>query len=101
MKERRTDRSQQAANYFDEGFRALFKRYEQGTITFGDLSAAMDELKRAAEANCRKDIIQAFNNGFYHGVIWHTETTTLQKEFEKPNGDGYYSRVFEGGEYDT
>jgi 5'-deoxynucleotidase YfbR-like HD superfamily hydrolase len=101
MKERRTDRSQQAANYFDEGFRALFKRYTERTLTPAEFVSAMDELKQAAEDNCRKDIIQAFNNGFYHGVMWHIETTSTQKEFEKPNGDGYYSRVFEGGEYDT
>ena len=101
MKERRTDRSQQAANYFDEGFRALFKRYTERTLTPAEFVSAMDELKRVAEDNCRKDIIQAFNNGFYHGVIWHTETTSIQKEFERPNGDGYYSRVFEGGEYDN
>jgi hypothetical protein len=100
MKERRTDRTQQAANYFAEGFVALFKRYTERTLTPAEFVSAMDELKQAAEANCRKDIIQAFNNGFNHGVLWHVETTSIKKEFDKPNGVDYYRHVFEGGEHE-
>ena len=101
MKERRTDRSQQAANYFDEGFRALFKRYEEGTITFGDLSAAMDELKWNAEELNRKQIIQAFDMGFKLGVFWHIEITETKASIDRHHGVEYYRNIFEGGEYDS
>jgi len=103
MKERRIDRSQQAANYFDEGFRALFKRYEEGTITFGDLSAAMDELKWNAEELNRKQIIQAFDMGFKLGVFWHIEMTENKSNNTpcRSHGIEYYENVYEGGEYDT
>jgi len=101
MKERRTDRSQQAANYFDEGFRALFKRYTERTLTPQEFVAAMDELKQAAEANCRKDIIQAFDMGFKLGVFWHIEITETKENIDRHYGVEYYRNIFEGGEYDS
>ena len=100
MKERRTDRSQQSANYFDQGFRALFKRYTERTLTPAEFVTAMDELKQAAEANCRKDIIQAFDMGFKNGVKW---TMDMEKEgmaIPRRHGIEYYQNIFEGGEYD-
>lgn len=103
MKERRTDRSQQAANYFDEGFRALFKRYTERTLTPAEFVAAMDELKWNAEELNRKQIIQAFDMGFKLGVFWHIEMTENKSDntLWRPHGIGYYQDVYEGGEYDT
>jgi len=100
MKERRTDRSQQAANYFDEGFRALFKRYTERKLTPAEFVSAMDELKQAAEANCRKDIIQAFDMGFKLGVFWHIEITETKENITRYYGVEYYRNIFEGGEYE-
>ena len=101
MKERRTDRSQQAANYFDEGFRTLFKRYTERTLTPAEFVSAMDELKQAAEANCRKDIIQAFDMGFKLGVFWHIEITETKASIDRYYGIEYYRNIFEGGEHDA
>jgi hypothetical protein len=98
MKERRTDRSQQAANYFDEGFRALFKRYAEHMLTRAEFISAMDELKQAAEANCRKDIIQAFDMGFKLGVFWHIEITETKANVDRYHGVEYYRNIFEGDE---
>ena len=100
MNERRSNRSQQAANYFDEGFRALFKRYTERTITPAEFVAAMDEIKQVAETNCRKDIIQAFDMGFKLGVFWHIEITETKANVDRYHGVEYYRNIFEGGEYE-
>ena len=100
MNKRRTDRSQQAANYFNQGFRALFQQYIEFKLSREQFIERMDELKQYAETNCRKDIIYAFDMGFKLGVFWHIETTTINKEFDKPNGVEYYRNIFEGGEYE-
>jgi 5'-deoxynucleotidase YfbR-like HD superfamily hydrolase len=94
MKEQRKDHRQTAVQYFDEGFRALFKRYEQGTITFGELADAMDELKQYAETNCRKDIIQAFDMGFKLGVFWHIEITETKASIDRYHGVEYCRNLF-------
>jgi hypothetical protein len=103
MKERRTDRSQQAANYFDEGFRALFKRYTERTLTPQEFVAAMDELKSNAEELNRKQIIQAFDMGFKLGVFWHIEMTENKSNNTpcRAHGIEYYENVYEGGEYES
>jgi hypothetical protein len=88
----------QAASYFDDGFKALFKLYGERKLTLEEFEKLMHELKTIAETNCRKDIICAFDMGFKHGVFWHIETTTIEKEFDKPNGVEYYRHNFEGGE---
>ena len=98
MKEQRKDHRQTAVQYFDEGFRALFKQYAERRLTPEQFIKQMDDLKQYAETNCRKDIICAFDMGFKHGVFWHIETTTIEKEFDKPNGVEYYRHNFEGGE---
>lgn len=99
MKERRTDRSQQAANYFDEGFRALFKQY------FGhsqnEFWEKMNEHKGHAEELCRKQIIQAFDMGFKLGVFWHVEISETKQKIERDYGVDYYRNIYEGGEHDA
>jgi hypothetical protein len=98
MSNKNTNHSTQAATYFDQGFRALFKRYSERTMTPAEFVAAMDELKEIAETNCRKDIIQAFDMGFKLGVFWHIEVTETKQNIFRYSGKGYYENIFEGGE---
>ena len=95
MSKENTNHSTQAATYFDQGFRALFKRYSERTMTPAEFVAAMDELKEVAETNCRKDIIQAFDLGFKLGVFWHIETTNTKDTMYRYNGVEYYKEIFE------
>jgi hypothetical protein len=97
MSNKNTNHSTQAATYFDHGFRALFKRYSERTMTSAEFVAAMDELKEIAETNCRKDIIQAFDMGFKLGVFWHIEITETKQEQFRYHGKDYYENIFEGG----
>ena len=97
MKKENTNHSVQAATYFDQGFRALFKRYSERTMTPAEFVAAMDELKEIAETNCRKDIIQAFDMGFKLGVFWHIEITETKQGLDRYFGKEYYESIFEGG----
>ena len=92
------NKSEQAVTYFDKGFRALFKRYSERSITPAEFSAAMDELKEIAETNCRKDIIQAFDMGFKLGVFWHIEITETKQPQDRYFGKEYYNNIFEGGD---
>lgn len=98
MKEKRTNHSEQAATYFDKGFRALFKRYSERTLTPAEFVAAMDELSEVAQENCRKEIIQAFDMGFKLGVFWHVEITETKQNLTRYNGVEYYRNIYEGGE---
>ena len=101
MKKKNTNHSIQAATYFDQGFRALFKRYSERTISPAEFVSAMNEIKKVAETNCRKDIIQAFDMGFKYGVFWHIETTNTKETIGKYEGIEYYQNIFQGGEYDN
>ena len=96
MSKKNTNHSIQAATYFDQGFRALFKRYSERTMTPAEFVAAMDELKEIAETNCRKDIIQAYDMGFKHGVFWHIEITETKQQLDRYFGNKYYECIFEG-----
>ena len=99
MKERRTDRSQQAANYFDEGFRAIFKQHLGCMPT--EFWEKMNEHKGHAEELCRKQIIQAFDMGFKLGVFWHVEITETKQSIARDHGVEYYRNIYEGGEHDA
>jgi hypothetical protein len=58
----------------------------------------MNESKKVAETNCRKDIIEAFNMGFKHGVFWHIESTNNKDTIGEYNGSEYYQNIYEGGD---
>lgn len=100
MKERHKNHRQTPVQYFDEGFRALFKQYAERRLTSEQFIEQMDELKQVAETNCRKDIIQAFDMGFKLGVFWHIEITETKANVDRYHGVEYYRNIFEGGEYD-
>ena len=46
MKEQRKDHRQTAVQYFDEGFRALFKQYAERRLTPEQFMEQMDDLKQ-------------------------------------------------------
>jgi hypothetical protein len=101
MKRPLSNRSQQAANYYDESFRYFWKLYLIRTITKAEFIRLMNESKKVAETNCRKDIIQAFDMGFKYGVFWHIESSNTKETIGKYEGTEYYQNIFEGGEHDN
>ena len=98
MNEQRKDHRQTAVQYFDEGFRALFKQYAERRLTSEQFIEQMDDLKQYAETNCRKDIIQAFDMGFKLGVFWHIEITETKASIDRYHGVEYYNETYKGGE---
>ena len=94
MKEQRKDHRQTAVQYFDEGFRALFKQYAERRLTPEQFMEQMDDLKQYAETNCRKDIIQAFDMGFKLGVFWHIEITETKASIDRYYGVEYCRNLF-------
>jgi 5'-deoxynucleotidase YfbR-like HD superfamily hydrolase len=94
MKEQRKDHRQTAVQYFDEGFRALFKQYAERRLTPEQFIEQMDDLKQYAETNCRKDIIQAFDMGFKLGVFWHIEITETKASMDRYHGVEYCRNIF-------
>lgn len=94
MKEQRKDHRQTAVQYFDEGFRALFKQYAERRLTPEQFIEQMDDLKQYAETNCRKDIIQAFDMGFKLGVFWHIEITETKASIDCYHGVEYCRNLF-------
>lgn len=97
MKERRTDRSQQAANYFDEGLKAIMSKWQSREIEWDEFEAKINELSVNAQELCRKQIIQSFDMGFKLGVFWHVEMSETKQQFLRDTGTDFYRNVYEGG----
>jgi hypothetical protein len=98
MKQRPTARIEQAAKYYDEGFRAIFKQWQTQQITLNQFESKMNEHKGHAEELCRKQIIWAFDHGFKFGVRWHVEMSETNQTIERDCGVEYYRNIYEGGD---
>lgn len=101
MNEKKTwiERSEQAVQYYDKGFKALFQQYAARLLTPEQFMQRMQELKETAESNCRKDIIQAFDMGFKFGVQWYLDSIEsndfIVEKYNRIHGVDYYEKIFE------